>query len=113
MCNIRSWLKRPSSIWRQSVKLFKVTCNSSKLEERTVDDEISNDNEWYPDADANKFKYCKLMNVVKIYVNICVVRSFVIHDDSYSLISITRDVIWFFKLRFKRGLPNCMKNKKN
>jgi hypothetical protein len=40
----------------------------NRVEEKTIGGEMPNDNCSYETKDPSKFKYCKLVNIVKIYV---------------------------------------------
>ncbi len=76
-------------------------CNLKRVEQTTVGD-LLNDNRWYEIQDGPKHKYCKLLNIIKIYVNI---NGFIWPIEvsiSFLLISIINDTIWFLTLWVKR-----------
>ncbi len=78
----------------------KQTCNSNRVEEITVGDEILKDNCWYQNEDGPNLKYCRLVNVVRIFVNKSVCR-FAGGVCSPS-VTITSVEICFFKVQLKR-----------
>jgi len=72
-----------------------VKCNYNRVEEKRIGGDMSNDNSSLSETDRPKFKYFKLMKLVKIcvYINVFVALIELDFGFSHLLISISSDKI--------------------
>ncbi len=76
-----------------SFSILWLPINYRELRRKYIEGDVKNDNRWGINEDGMKFKYFKLVNIVKICVNISAFTSSLEVPFSYLVISITSNYI--------------------